>query len=92
MSSILKALRKIESELPEKSDIKFRQQEIDTQKIVHTRITDKLHVKRQVFLIFAVIILAAGGGLLVGRKSWEPIPLPATKPDTDHAKPLRHIG
>ncbi len=92
MSSILKALKKIESELPEKNEIQFRQQEIDTQKIVHKRITDKLRVKRQFFVIFAAIVLAAGGGLVVGRNSGESIPSPATKTDTEHTKPLRPIG
>jgi hypothetical protein len=92
VSSILKALKKIESELPEKSEIQFRQREIDTQKTVHKRITDKLRFKKQFFVIFATIILAAGGGLVLGRKSWEPIPSPATKTDTEQTKPLRRIG
>ena len=92
MSSILKALKKIEKELPEKSEIQFRQQEIDTQKIVHKRITDNLRFKKQFFVIFAAIVLAAGGGLVLGRKSREPIPSPATKTDTAHTKPLGRIG
>jgi hypothetical protein len=92
VSSILKALKKIERELPEKSEIQFRQQEIDTQKIVHKRVTDKLRLKKQFFVIFAAIILAAGGGLVLGRKSWELIPSPATKTDTEHTKPLRRMG
>ena len=92
MSSILKALKKIESELPEKSEIQFRQQEIDPQKIIHKRITDKLRLKKQFFVIFAAIILAAGGGLVLGRKPWEQIPSPATKTETEHTKPLSRIG
>ena len=92
MSSILKALKKIESELPEKSEIQFRQQEIDTQKIVHKRITDKLRLKKQFFVIFAAMILAAGGGMVLGRKLWEQMPSPATKTDREHTKPLHHIG
>ncbi len=92
MSSILKALKKIESELPEKSEIQFRQKEINTQKIIHKRITDKLRLKKQFFVIFAAIILAAGGGLVLGRKPWEHIPSPATKTETEHTKPLNRIG
>jgi len=92
VSSILKALKKIESELPEKSEIQLRQQEIDTKKIVHKRITDSLSLKKQFFVIFAAMILAAGGGLVLGRKYWEPIPSPATKTDTEHTKPVRHVG
>jgi hypothetical protein len=92
VSSILKALKKIESELPEKGEIQFRQQEIDAKKIVHKRIMDKLRLKKQFIVIFAAIILAAGGGLILGRKSWEPIPSPVTKTDAEHTKPVRHIG
>jgi len=90
VSSILQALKKIESESPEKSEIRFRQQEIDAQKIIHKSITDKLRLKKQFFIIFAAIILAAGGGLVLGRKPWEKVPLPATK--TERTKPLSHIG
>ena len=92
MSSILQALKKIESESPEKSEIRFRQQEIDAQKIIHKNITDKLRLKKQFFIIFAAIILAAGGGLVLGRKPWEKVPLPATKTKTERTKPLSHIG
>jgi hypothetical protein len=91
LSSILKALKKIEGELPEKSKIQFRRKEIDTQKIVHKRITDKLRLKKQFFVIFAAIILAAGGGLLLGRKPWGHIPSPATKTEAGHTKALRRI-
>lgn len=92
MSSILKALKKIESELPEKSEVQFRQQEIDTQKIIHKRITDTMRLKKQFFVIFVAIILAAGGGLVVGRISWEHLPSPVTKTDIEHTKPLPGIG
>ena len=92
MSSILQALKKIESESPEKSEIRFRQQEIDAQKIIHKSITDKLRLKKQFFIIFVAIILAAGGGLVLGRKPWEKVPLPATKTKTERTKPLSHVG
>ncbi len=92
MSSILQALKKIESELPDKSEIRFWQQEIDTQKTIHKHITDNLRLKKQFFVIFAAIILAAGGGLVLGRKSWENVPLPVAKPETKYSKPLSRIG
>ena len=91
MSSILKALKKIESELPEKSEIQFRQKETDARKIIHKRITDKLRLKKKFFAIFAAIILAAGGGLVLGRKPWENVPPPVPKPEAKHSKPLSRI-
>lgn len=92
MSSILKALKKIESEFPGKSETRFRQQEIDTQKIIHKRIKNNLRFNKQFFIIFAAIILAAGGGLVLGRKPWEKVPSPAAKTETKHSKPLSRIG
>jgi len=92
LSSILQALKKIESESPDKSEIRFWQQEIDTQKIIHKRITDNLRFKKQFFVIFAVIILAAGGGLVLGRKPWKNVPPPVQKPETKHSKPLSRIA
>jgi len=92
LSSILQALKKIESEFPDKSEIRFWQQEIDAQKIIHKRITDNLGFKKQFFVIFAVIILAAGGGLVLGWKPWENLPPPLPKPETKHSKPLSRIA
>ena len=92
MSSILKALKKIESELPEKGETLFLQQEIDTQKIIHKRIKNNLRFNKQFFIIFAAIILAAGGGLVLGRKPWEKVPSPVAKTETKHSKPLSRIG
>jgi len=92
VSSILKALKKIESELPEKSETRFRQQEIGTQKIIHKRIKNNLRFNKQFFIIFAAIILAAGGGLVLGRKLWEKVPSPVAKTEIKHSKPLSRIG
>jgi len=92
VSSILKALKKVESELLEKSEIQFRQKETDARKIIHKRITDKLRFKKQFFVIFVAIILAAGGGLILGRKPWENVPPSVPKPEAKHSKPLSRIA
>ena len=91
MSSILKALKKIESELLEQSEIQSRQKETDAQKIIHKPITDKLRFKKQYFAIFAAIILATGGGMVLGRKPWVNIPPQLPKPETKPSKPLSRI-
>lgn len=92
MSSILQALKKIESELPEKSEIRFWKQEIDAQKITHRQLTDHLRFKKQYVFIFAVIILAVVGGLVLGRKPWRNIPSPVPKPETKHSKSVGLIA
>jgi hypothetical protein len=92
LSSILQALKKIESELPEKSEIRFWKQETDAQQISHRRLTDNLRFKKQYVAIFAVIILAAFGGLFLGRKPWRNIPSPVPKPETKHSKPISRIA
>ena len=92
MSSILQALKKIESESPDESKIRFWQQEIDAEKHIHKRITDNIPYKKQFVVIFAVIILAAGGGLVLGRKPWRNLSTPAPKPETKHSKPISRIA
>jgi hypothetical protein len=91
MSSILKALKKIESELLEKSEIQLRQKETDAQKIIHKPITENLRLKKQYFAIFVAIILATGGGMVLGRKPWVNISPRLTKPEIKPSKPVSRI-
>lgn len=92
MSSILKALKKIEREFPEKSEIRSWQQEINTQKIVHKRMKDHLQFTKHFFIFLVAIILAAGGGLILGRKPWEKVPSLVAKTETLPPKPSNHTG
>lgn len=92
MSSILKALKKIEREFPEKSEIRFWQQEINTQKIVHKHMKDNLRFTKHFFIFLAAIILAAGGGLVLGRKPWEKVPSLVAKTETLPPKPSNHTS
>ena len=92
MSSILKALKKIEREFPEKSEIRSWQQEINTQKIVHKHMKDNLRFTKHFFIFLAAIILAAGGGLVLGRKPWEKVPSLVAKTETLPPKPSNHTG
>ena len=92
MSSILKALKKIEREFPEKSEIRSWQQEINTQKIFHKRMKDNLRFTKHLFIFLVAIILAAGGGLILGRKPWEKVPSPIAKTETLPPKPSNHTS
>jgi hypothetical protein len=92
LSSILKALKKIEREFPEKSEIRSWQQEINTQKIVHKRMKDNLRFTKHFFIFLAAIILAAGGGLVLGRKPWEKVPSLVAKTETLPPKSSNHTG
>jgi len=92
LSSILKALKKIEREFPEKSEIRSWQQEINTQKIFHKRMKDNLRFTKHLFIFLVAIILAAGGGLILGRKPWEKVPSPIAKTETLPPKPSNHTS
>jgi len=92
LSSILKALKKIEREFPEKSEIRSWQQEINTQKIFHKRMKDNLRFTKHFFIFLVAIILAAGGGLILGRKPWEKVPSPIAKTETLPPKPSNHTS
>ena len=92
MSSILKALKKIEREFPEKSEIRSWQQEINTQKIFHKRMKDNLRFTKHLFIFLVAIILAAGGGLILGRKPWEKVPSLVAKTETLPPKPSNYTS
>ena len=92
MSSILKALKKIEREFPEKNEIRSWQQEINTQKIFHKRMKDNLRFTKHLFIFLVAIILAAGGGLILGRKPWEKVPSLIAKTETLPPKPSNHTS
>jgi hypothetical protein len=92
LSSILKALKKIEREFPEKNEIRSWQQEINTQKIVHKRMKDHLRFTKHFFIFLVAIILAAGGGLILGRKPWEKVPSLIAKTETLPPKPSNHTS
>ncbi len=71
MSSILKALKKLENGFSEQREIRPSLQKRRTKKAIHHRVTGTWLYNQRFFIIFAVVILAVGGWLILNRKPRE---------------------
>ncbi len=71
MSSILKALKKLENGFSEQREIRPRLQKRLKKKAIHQRVIGTWLYKKRFFIIFAVAILAVGGWLVLNRKPRE---------------------
>lgn len=89
MSSILKALKKLENEAPEQSKVQFWSQKKYSQKTIHMRAKGGLRlIKQHIIIILFVMILAVGGGLILSRKPPEKVLAPIARTEI---KPTKHI-
>ena len=71
MSSILKALKKLENGFSEQREIRPRLQKRRTKKAIHQRVIGTWLFNKRFFIIFAVVILAVSGWLVLNRKPRE---------------------
>ena len=71
MSSILKALKKLENGFSEQREIRPRLQKRLKKKSIHQRVIGAWLDNKRFFIIFAVVILAVGGWLVLNRESRE---------------------
>ena len=70
MSSILKALKKIENEYPEKSEARFWQQTKPKGMSTHKDVSGGFGFKKNIFLILASVVIAFSIGLALNLKPW----------------------
>jgi hypothetical protein len=68
LSSILKALKKLENQAKNKSQVRFRQQENRQQPIQRRRMSDYLRANRHYLIILAALIFATGAGIALNQK------------------------
>lgn len=71
MSSILKALKKLENGFSEQREIQPRLQKKLTKKAIHQSVIGNWLYNKRFFIISAVVILAVGGWLVLNRKPQE---------------------
>ena len=71
MSSILKALKKLENGFSEQREIRPRLQKRLKNEAIHQRVIGTWLYNKRFFIIFAVVILAVGGWLVLNRKPRE---------------------
>ena len=68
MSSILKALKKLENEVPDKNDIRLGPHQFYAKKAIQKRVKSDFFFNKYVLIIFTFIILIIGGGLVLTFK------------------------
>ena len=89
MSSILKALKKLENGFSEQREIRPRLQKRLTKKAIHQRVIGAWLYNKRFFIIFGVVIIAVGGWLVLNRKPREEGQTLVAKTTT---RPLESVG
>jgi len=87
LSSILKALKKLENEAPVKSDIGSSQHKFYTKKSIHKRIKSALPSNKHLLIIFTTLLLMVGSGLTLTFKPWKKQLSPTAKTDSEKFDP-----
>ena len=71
MSSILKALKKLDDQAKDQHHVRFWRSRNHMQNDDHERITGHLRFKKHDVIIFAGLVLAVGAGLILSQKLHE---------------------
>jgi hypothetical protein len=89
LSSILKALKKLENQVTDKNHVRSWQPETQTPIDDHKQINDHPRLKKRNVIIFAGVIFAVGAGLILSQKLYEKKPELITKKEDILQKPVR---
>lgn len=89
MSSILKALKKLDEQATDQNHVRFWRSRNHMQNDDHERITGHLRFKKHYVIIFAGLVLAVGAGLILSQKLHEKKPELITKKEAMLEKPVR---
>lgn len=89
MSSILKALKKLENQAEDQNHVRFWRPKNHTQNDGHEQINGHLRFKKRYVIIFAGFVFAVGAGLILSQKLHEKKPELITKKEDIQQKPAR---
>lgn len=89
MSSILKALKKLENQAADKNHVRFWQPKTQLPIGDHKQINEHPRLKKRHVIIFAGFVFAVGAGLLFSQKFYEKKPQLITKKEAILQKPVR---
>ena len=89
MSSILKALRRLENQAADKNHVRFRRPKTQMPIGDHKQINDHPRLKKRHVIIFAGFVFAVGAGLILSQKLYEKKPQLITKKEAILQKPSR---
>jgi hypothetical protein len=89
LSSILKALKKLENQATDQNHVRFWRPQNHTQNDDHEQLNGHLRLKKRYVIIFAGLVLAVGAGLILNQKFYEKKPVVITKKEDILEKPVR---
>jgi hypothetical protein len=90
LSSILKALKKLENQAADQNHVRFQRPKNHMQNIVgHEQINGHLRLKKRHVIIFTGLVFAVGSGLILSQKLYEKMPEFITKKETVLEQPAR---
>jgi len=89
LSSILKALKKLENQVTDKNHVRSWQPKTQIPIDDHKQINDHPRFKKRNVIIFAGVIFAVGAGLILSQKLYEKKPELITKKEDIRQKPVR---
>ena len=92
MSSILKALKKLESQAKDQNHVRIWRSKNHVQNDDHGQIKGRPYLKKGYVIIIACLVLAASAGLILSNKRYEKKPQLITKKETIHEKPVFLAG
>lgn len=88
MSSILKALKKLESQAKDQNHVRILRPKNHVQNDGHDQIKGRPYLKKGYVIIIAGLVLAGGAGLILSNKLYEKKPQLITKKETIFEKPV----
>ncbi len=89
MSSILKALKKLENQDTDKNHVRFWRPKNHMQNAGHEQINGQLRLKKRYVIIFSGLVFAVGAGLILSQKLHETKPELTAKKEVALQKPAR---
>jgi len=89
LSSILKALKKLENQATDQNHVRFWRPQNHIQNDGHEQLNGHLRFKKRYVIIFAGLVLAFGAGLILSQKLYEKKPVLITTKEDILEKPVR---
>ena len=89
MSSILKALKKLENQATDQNHVRFWRPKNHVQNDGHEQTNSHLRLKKRYVIIFAGLVFAVGAGLILNQILHKKNPVLITKKDDIFQKPVR---
>jgi len=89
LSSILKALKKLENQAADQNHVRFRRPKNHVRNHGHEPANGNLRLKKRDVIIFAGLVFAVGAGLILSQKLHEKKPELITKKEAIRQKPVR---